>query len=212
VSDFLGRVAARAVGQAALAQPRLPPLFAPAETVAPDDGLEAVSTAEAPAPRGVLEPAHVREATNVTPRTPPRATEPDVAAVRARLPAQPALAVSAAERAAREPDGAAEPRRAAEPPAVRAPGELETPQRAAEPAVALPALTVVATPIDVYHSVPPLAPVARDDAPPVRVHIGRLEIRANVQEPPRPQPAPRESRRAEELSLGDYLRGRRDAG
>ena len=148
----------------------------------------------------------------MTPRTQPRATEPVVAEVRARPQAQPTLAVSAAERDAREPDGAAEPRRAAERPAVRAPGELETPQRAAEPATALPVPTVAASPIEAPQTVSPVAPLARDDAPPVRVHIGRLEIRANVQEPPRPQPARHESRRAEELSLGDYLRGRRGAG
>lgn len=211
MSDFLGRVAARAVGQAALAQPRLPALFAPAETVAPDAGLEAVGSALAPAPPGIAVTMHLREPRYVTPRAQPRATEPVAAAVRARPRAQAALAVPAAERDGREPDGAAEPRRAAERPAVRAPAGLETP-RAAEPATALPVPTVAASPIAAPQTVSPLAPLGRNDTPPVRVHIGRLEVRANVQELSRPQPARSESRRAEELSLGDYLRGRRGAG
>ena len=46
--------------------------------------------------------------------------------------------------------------------------------------------------------------------PPVRVHIGRLEVRAKVQEPPRPQVL-REEPREQGLSLADYLRGGRDA-
>jgi hypothetical protein len=46
--------------------------------------------------------------------------------------------------------------------------------------------------------------------PAVRVHIGRLEVRAIVAEPPRPQPK-RERVDRESLSLADYLRGRREA-
>jgi hypothetical protein len=49
--------------------------------------------------------------------------------------------------------------------------------------------------------------------PSVRVHIGRLEVRANVQQaPPQPQPPRRAEPRAQELSLSDYLRGKRAAG
>jgi hypothetical protein len=51
---------------------------------------------------------------------------------------------------------------------------------------------------------------ARDEAPPVRVHIGRLEVRANLHEPSRAQP-PAEAREPEGLSLSDYLRGKRGA-
>ena len=46
------------------------------------------------------------------------------------------------------------------------------------------------------------------EPPPVRVHIGRLEVRANVQEQPRPAPPPQPAE-PEGLSLSDYLRGRR---
>jgi hypothetical protein len=45
---------------------------------------------------------------------------------------------------------------------------------------------------------------------PVRVHIGRLEVRANLQEASQPRPLPEPSE-PEELSLSDYLRGRRGA-
>jgi hypothetical protein len=56
---------------------------------------------------------------------------------------------------------------------------------------------------------PPAAPTAAAaERRPVRVHIGRLEVRAALQETPMPQPA-RERPRPPELSLGDYLRGRR---
>jgi hypothetical protein len=51
---------------------------------------------------------------------------------------------------------------------------------------------------------------AREEPPPVRVHIGRLEVRANLQEAPRPAPVP-QAAELEGLSLSDYLRGRREA-
>jgi hypothetical protein len=44
---------------------------------------------------------------------------------------------------------------------------------------------------------------------PVRVHIGRLEIRATIQETPPTRPPRRRSARGDALSLGDYLRGAR---
>jgi hypothetical protein len=46
--------------------------------------------------------------------------------------------------------------------------------------------------------------------PPVRIHIGRLEVRAVLPDPPR-APRPRERLAPDGLSLADYLRGRRDA-
>jgi hypothetical protein len=57
---------------------------------------------------------------------------------------------------------------------------------------------------------PAAAAAARDEPPPVRVHIGRLEVRASLEEAPRRQPlaAPRQP---DGLSLSDYLRGRRGA-
>jgi hypothetical protein len=43
--------------------------------------------------------------------------------------------------------------------------------------------------------------------PPVRVHIGRLEVRANLEQPQRQRPR-REPERPQGLTLSDYLRGR----
>jgi len=80
-------------------------------------------------------------------------------------------------------------------------------------AAAAPAATVAAEPAApakqaVLSEAQP--PRSAATSPPVRVHIGRLEVRANLQEPPRPQ-RPAERPRSQELSLGDYLRGRRSA-
>jgi hypothetical protein len=51
------------------------------------------------------------------------------------------------------------------------------------------------------------ARAAPDDQPTVRVHIGRLEVRANLEQPA-PKPQRRQEPRTPELSLSDYLRGR----
>jgi hypothetical protein len=79
-------------------------------------------------------------------------------------------------------------------------------------AVAAPALTpAVPTVARVpEYAWPADAAAASAESPAVRVHIGRLEVRANLQEQPRrPErpPAPR----PQELSLSDYLRGRRES-
>jgi hypothetical protein len=50
-------------------------------------------------------------------------------------------------------------------------------------------------------------PVATEQQPAVRVHIGRLEVRANLEQPLR-QPQQRRESRRDELTLSDYLRGR----
>jgi hypothetical protein len=55
------------------------------------------------------------------------------------------------------------------------------------------------------------APRERDDAAVVRVHIGRLDVRANLHDAPK-RPPSREQTRPEGLSLSDYLRGRRETG
>ncbi|HEY7537052.1 MAG TPA: hypothetical protein VH721_03615 [Gaiellaceae bacterium] len=49
---------------------------------------------------------------------------------------------------------------------------------------------------------------ATAEPPPVRVHIGRLEVRANLQPAP-PRRPERTETTDEALSLGDFLRGRR---
>jgi hypothetical protein len=76
--------------------------------------------------------------------------------------------------------------------------------------VAVPVITTI--PIVAMPVPAPAAATAsaREEPPPVRVHIGRLEVRANLHEPPRREPRP-EPREPEGLSLSDYLRGRRGA-
>jgi hypothetical protein len=71
---------------------------------------------------------------------------------------------------------------------------------------AMPAVTAAREPALSAQAAP-----ARREEPAVRVHIGRLEVRANLQHPPPEQPR-REAPRGEELSLADYLRGKREAG
>jgi len=48
------------------------------------------------------------------------------------------------------------------------------------------------------------------DEPPVRVHIGRLEVRANLEQPAR-RPERREPQKQQGTTLSDYLRGKRTA-
>jgi hypothetical protein len=89
------------------------------------------------------------------------------------------------------------------------------PQPPGETVPAEPAATVQATPVVVQaaaQAAVAAAPAARVDEPaPVRVHIGRLEVRANLQQAPPPQRR-REAPRPQGLTLGDYLRGKREAG
>ncbi len=155
-------------------------------------------------------------------------------------PAAPEVRSEAPEAPLELPATAAEPVTEADPPvpAERADG-VETPARrksAREPSepraqeraeppprdtrtsaapVAVPAAPVAAAPV-VRHvaetrleRVRSVATVAADE-PPVRVHIGRLEVRANLEQPA-PKPARREPARQEGVSLADYLRGRRSA-
>jgi hypothetical protein len=209
VSDLLGRIAARAVGAPALAQPRLPVSLAgqgaaglevvDEELVVPADAPRRVT--EPPAEPRPSEPAQARPATPAreaktgSPVPVPPAAAPPGSAV--ELPRQgrllPALEPVLAVRADAEPDALpAEPRAAA--PVTVVPAAPATPALAGPAAPAVPAAVAA----------------ARDEPPPVRVHIGRLEVRASLGEPPRPQPLP-QAREPEGLSLSDYLRGRHDA-
>jgi hypothetical protein len=56
----------------------------------------------------------------------------------------------------------------------------------------------------------PVAAAAAPEAPAVRVHIGRLEVRANLQAAPPAPPAARPPRH-DGVALSAYLRGKRDA-
>ena len=206
MSDFLGRIAARAVGAQALAQPRLAArlLGAGNELDVVDEEVVAPAAAPRPLERAPAAPAGPAPAPRTV--TPP----PDVFA-RTTLPVPPTAALEAeAEELARFERPLPAPELAPLPPAESG---ADTPD--AEPRVVVRAVTVPVTP-----ALPIVAPQAaaavavmsgrRDEPPPVRVHIGRLEVRANLQEQPRPAPRPEPSERGE-LSLADYLRGRRGA-
>jgi hypothetical protein len=211
VSDFVGRMAARAVGISVVAQPRIPGVFE--EQAAGEPASIAVIDAEVIAPR-----PSPREPAPSAPATPP----PDASIAREATsePRDEATAPPLERLAAPSPveklrpsypvpdhDGrdeqAALPRPHARP-RTQPDEPTSAPAVAARPAPpAVPALAFAAPSAS---SRPAAAPQA--EPPAVRVHIGRLEVRANVQEPPR-EPRRREVARAEGLSLSDYLRGKR---
>lgn len=211
MSDFIGRVAARAVGQRAAASPRVPSLF---EAGAPPGAALEVIDEE------IVAPAPTR-ATLGAPAAPRRSGDSPVAsAAPAPLPGESAaMRVEADALPPAEPGVEAPPRetgeRTPEPVATTpssAPSGTQHEERApAAVAVAAPVLTP-ALPVVARapaHAVP--MPAATPAEPPaVRVHIGRLEVRANLQEQPR-RPERPPVPRPPELSLGDYLRGRRES-
>jgi hypothetical protein len=103
-----------------------------------------------------------------------------------------------------------------------APDVSPVPVEAAAAAVAAPAQELVrAQPAARVFASPPrpattaAAPaaiaVSRGEEPAVRVHIGRLEVRANLQAAPPPDRRPREHAIPAGPSLSDYLRGGSEA-
>ncbi len=226
MSDFIARIAARAVGEAPAARPRLPSVF---EGATPHGqlGLEVVE-AEVPATRPPV-PAQGRLA--VPGRdAPPAASEAEPSGTRREPEVREQTAPLVPPPA--EPETQATPITSAEPtglepepvPAVARAGDPEpTPAEAARvvvpPAETVPAAPSVAVPPPVATAVPRVARpretelatarVAALEPSSVRVHIGRLEVRANLQRPATPRPRARDEERPPELSLADYLRGRR---
>ena len=203
MSAFLARLAARAVGQVPVAQPRLPSLFeAPSEPAEPRHALEAIDDEVAVGPEATATPAS--------------ADSPVGAAT------SPTAALAIRDRATKrtEPSRPGQDQDVRRPRTVVAdhagPGEGEL---AADPAVApqtspvVPAMPLsVATPVasrSADEGVRIASPSAAEP-PPVRVHIGRLEIRANLPEPAPVRPPARQGREeARSVSLADYLRGAR---
>lgn len=229
MSEFLARLAARAVGQAAAAQPRLPGLFETGSgSGAVQDGFEVIDE-EVPAGR---RPAAAVAATEAS---------------RAAVPAEPAPGGRPAPVAATPTDSldvvvrtttadaagsgsTTSPRRArlavarrdvtAERPAAtdRGPSSAVGDGRDAEP-IPPASLPVAAVPLAAVSPTPSwsgsesirAATTPAQEPPTVRVHIGRLEIRASLPEAETARPPTRRVR--EELvkgvSLADYLRGAR---
>jgi hypothetical protein len=213
--DFIGRVAARAVGERAAASPRVPSLFEAPGAVG-GAGLEVIDEeVVAPAPnRGARgAPSAPRQTTVARPPSaapPPQPGEDRATRVEADAfpPAEPSAEPShgpLGETDERTPDPLATT------PAAARPGTRHEERAPTAVTEAVPVLTP-AVPI-LAHALPHAvsAPaVAAAEPPPVRVHIGRLEVRANLQEQPR-RPERPPVPRPQELSLSDYLRGRRES-
>jgi hypothetical protein len=198
MTDFVSRVAARAVGQAAIAQPRL-------------------SDARVPEPFGEHEQPSIVMAVpapQVTVGAEQEITEPTTSDSKAAFsrprPESTAPGIS--------PDGAVVPESTsaeapeATPRARDHPAELviTSPRRQTAPLVAATAAKPIgrAAPAVLVPASRSAMPTADFESPGVRVHIGRLEVRANLEPEPRraePAPAPGEP----EPSLGEYLRGGR---
>jgi hypothetical protein len=214
VSDFIGRVAARAVGERDAATPRVASLFEASGAIG--GGLEVIdekvvapvaSRAEAdpraPAPAGMPVPSTAGGTASAAARAD---AAPSRIALGDTMPTE-----SSAEPRGLQPDEAISEPAAEARPAAPLSREHDDERVSAPFSVAAPALTpaVPVVPGARAHAVPAAAASPAEPAP-VRVHIGRLEVRANLQERPRRTertPAPR----AQELSLSDYLRGRRES-
>jgi hypothetical protein len=224
MSEFLARLAARAVGQAAVAQPRLPSLFesGPGSQATPDSF-------------DVVDEEVATGRPSVAPREASSASAAQSARDAASEAGSPAASSTVPVRATR--DGSAQRSEsvvfrqrqdASDHPVRKRPGAVVGGDPAPDgqlgdaPFESDPdprtLLTVPAVPLT------PAAPLTTwpeneslrsvtpgsSEPPAVRVHIGRLEIRANLPEPasPRPRTPPREDA-AKGVSLADYLRGTR---
>jgi hypothetical protein len=204
-------MAARLVGDAVVAQPRLRGLF---EADDPAASLEVVD-------EEVVARSSREAAAAVLPSAVP-AGALTAASPGSEMPSPPSPSVAASRVEARP--------MAAPPPEDVRPAETVTavpqaepqpgppPVAESEPEPAPPHVTVVAVPAS--PSLPALAPLPEaaasmpdvaepEELQPVRVHIGRLEVRASLEEQARPRREPKE-RPTAGLSLADYLRGERE--
>jgi hypothetical protein len=210
VRDFIGRVAARAVGERAAASPRVPSLFE-APGPAPGGALEVID-------EEVVAPAPTRATLGA--RAAPRRSgdAPVPSAAPAPLPGESgAMRVEAdplppAERGVEAPPRESGERMPEPVATTRAPAPPGTQHEERAPAAVAVAAPVLTPALPVVPRAParavPMPAAAPAEPPAVRVHIGRLEVRANLQEQPRrPERSP--APRPQELSLSDYLRGQR---
>ncbi len=119
-----------------------------------------------------------------------------------RTPPERMVERSVVRAAAPPPTATAEPR---EPEVASA---QSVPVAAATPVVATPIVRrVVESHLERLHTV---STTVAADEPPVRVHIGRLEVRANLEQPAPPLERP-EPQKQQGTTLSDYLRGKRTA-
>ena len=198
MSDFISRLAARAVARIG------PPPIVPAVP-------ETVVETPTPAPPEVAREQPVVRATPAAPAVRSEAPEarPDPAQPRERLPhthaAEPVTHERVVERTVVREVATAAPREQVE--------GARAAERAPAPAEIVHAAPVAAAPtsVRVLETSVARAPSAPPEEPAVRVHIGRLEVRANLEQPPPPPRHTPTTDTAEGLSLSDYLRGRRSA-
>ena len=203
MSTFLSRVAARAAGAQASATPRPAPRFDPvlgsdpveraAERVA-SDPTAVVRRRRGPAPAPTEPVPRTRTAPAIRdPRwheVQPPAAEPGLRRIELRE--------TEAERIETAPPSSPSPSWPAARPAATPP-----PPSQWAPAAPTPLASATPDPASHPHQLPPQPPTA-EQLPGVRVHIGRLEVRANLQQAP-PPPRRREPEPAPQLSLTDYL-------
>ncbi len=209
MSAFLTRLAARAVGQAAIAQPRLPSLFEAASE--PSHPLDVIDDEVAVGP----EAAVARSAAPASADSPAgERTARAVSRVAASRAAAEAIRDPASQRTelARRQDAIGRTV-VADHAATEEQAIASDTSPVAQPSLIVPAEPLaVATPVpsrsadEATRSASPSGP----EPPAVRVHIGRLEIRANLPEPAPVRPPARQVREeATSVSLADYLRGAR---
>ncbi|MFN2417709.1 MAG: hypothetical protein ABR593_02140 [Candidatus Limnocylindria bacterium] len=219
MSAFLARLAARAVGQVPVAQPRLSSLYeASSEPEESQHGLEVIDDKVAVGPESPVTPASAdSRGGDATSRAVSPAPASRTAAEAIRDPGMQRTepAESRQRQDATGRPGTRRPRtvvadQAAPDERVLASDPAPVPQTSPiVPAVPLSAATPVPrrSPNDAIRSATPSAP----EPPAVRVHIGRLEIRANLPEAAPVRPPARQVREeaATGVSLADYLRGAR---
>jgi hypothetical protein len=228
MSDFLTRLASRALGTAPVAQPLIPSTFTP---TAEPDGISAVSEfseAEAGNERGEPIPDAVVDSQQARIQSPSTLPNTRGSSVRPDPPADPREsrneeAGHAEQLAPRSPEpvpvSAELAVAAASMPAPKTrPGD-SIPRREAVPIAASPTPEISRT-IPDSRAVPlarnsgdraarPVAPIASmPPAPIIRVTIGRVDVRAEF--PAQAAPAARRRAEAPSLSLDDYLKLRNE--
>jgi hypothetical protein len=219
MSDFLARLAARAVGQAAVAEPRLPSLFETGSgSEAQQDAFEVIDDEVTNRPPSVVQ-------RDVSAASTPSASGDPAPPAAASTPVVRATGDVASQRS--KPASSRQRQHATDRPDTRqtptvAAGEAASDERHGGPpldadpvpptVLAVPAVSrATASPVASWPARESIRAATQAPEPPaVRVHIGRLEIRANL---PEPAPArPLTSRRGDAdkgVSLADYLRGTR---
>jgi hypothetical protein len=210
VTDYLGRLAARALGVGEVARPRRP-LFEPRFGVAEPMGVERSAAQAPPSAEDAGEAPAVREALSPQPAPKP-AREAVVQPARAdAAPPEPSSSAEA-ERSEQPPAEPAQTARPVQPPKTRARPE-RTPAVPAEPAPAAPRAPCATQPPLLLPAPPPRlqARSAEAEAPAVKVTIGRVEVRAVTPEPAR-EPKRRRPPVPKRMSLDEYLSQPRGRG